>query len=414
MKVKKFLVAALMLVAASSYGQNIVGQDYKVSPNVITTAVPFVSISPDARGGSMGDCGVATDPDVYSMHYNPAKYVYLQDKFSAGLGYSPWLRNLVSDMNLAYLALAYKINDRSSVAGTLRYFSCGEINYRGSNNEDLGTFSPNEWALDATYSRMLGDYLSGAVAGRFIYSNLTQNQNDYGRPGVSVAADVAVYYKRPVEWFSSMDADILWGAAITNIGSKVSYNGSSDRRDFIPTTLRAGAGLKLELDEYNTLAFTAEATKLLVPSPPVISRDSMGNPMLNDDGTFQIAYGKDNNVSVVQGMIQSFYDAPGWGYNTETGELVNYGKFNEELAEINLGVGVEYWYNNIFAVRVGYFNETALKGNRKYVTLGAALKYNVFGLDVSYLVPVNTVAGSNPLENTLRFNLTYSMGGKKG
>lgn len=416
MKIKKLLLAAFLVTAAASYGQNnnVIGQDYSVSPNVITTAVPFVSISPDARGGAMGDCGVASDPDVYSMHYNAAKYVYLKDKFSAGLGYSPWLRNLVSDMNLAYLALAYKINDRSSVAGTLRYFSCGEINYRDQNNYDLGTFSPNEWAVDATYSRLLGDYLSGAVAGRFIYSDLTQNQTDYGRPGISVAADVAVYYKKPVEWFSNMDADIAWGVAINNIGSKISYNGSSERRDFIPTTLRAGASLKLELDEYNSLAFMADFTKLMVPSPPVIARDSMGNPQVNDDGSYKIAYGMDNNVSVVQGMIQSFYDAPGCGYNTYTGELVNYGKFYEELCEINFGVGVEYWYNNIFAVRAGYFNETALKGNRKFVTLGAALKYNVFGLDVSYLIPVNTVAGSNPLENTLRFNLTYSMGGKKG
>ena len=415
MKVKKILIAALMMVAAASYGQNnnYIGQDYSVSPNVITTAVPFVSISPDARGGSLGDCGVASEPDVYSMHYNAAKYVYLQDKFAAGLGYSPWLRNLVPDMNLAYLALAYKINDRSSVAGTLRYFSCGEIDFRDNNNHSLGKYSPNEWAIDATYSRMLGDYLSGAVAGRFIYSDLTQNQGEQARPGISVAADVAVFYKRPVEWFSSMDADFSWGAAITNIGSKISYSGISDRRDFIPTTLRAGANLKLELDEYNSLAFMVDFSKLMVPTPPVIARQENGSPILNPDGTYQILYGKDNNVSVVQGMIQSFYDAPGYGYNADN-ELVNYGKFYEELCEINIGGGIEYWYNNIFAVRAGYFNETALKGNRKYVTLGAALKYNVFGLDVSYLIPVNTVAGSNPLENTLRFNLTYSMGGKKG
>ena len=414
MKVKKTLIAALMMIAAVSYGQNnYIGQDYSVSPNVITTAVPFVSISPDARGGAMGDCGVASDPDVYSMHYNAAKYVYLEDKFAAGLGYSPWLRNLVPDMNLAYLALAYKINDRSSVAGTLRYFSCGEIEFRDNYNQSLGKYTPNEWAIDATYSRMLGDYLSGAVAGRFIYSDLTQNQGDMARPGISVAADVAVFYKRPVEWFSTMDADFSWGASITNIGSKVSYSGISDRRDFIPTTLRAGANLKLELDEYNSLAFMVDFSKLMVPTPPVLERNDNGSPQINPDGSYVIKYGYDNNVSVVQGMIQSFYDAPGYGYNSDN-ELVNYGKFYEELCEINIGGGIEYWYNNIFAVRAGYFNETALKGNRKYVTLGAALKYNVFGLDISYLIPINTVAGSNPLENTLRFNLTYSMGGKKG
>lgn len=414
MKVKKMLLAALILFAVNSFGQGYMGQDYSISPNVITTAVPFVSIAPDARGGSMGDCGVASAPDVYSMHYNPAKYVYLQDKFAAGLGYSPWLRKLTPDMNLAYLALAYKINDRSSVAGTLRYFSCGEIDFRDANNQELRKGRPNEWAIDATYSRMLGDYLSGAVAGRFIYSDLTQGVTDYSRPGWSVAADVGVYYKRQVEWFSSMDADFSWGVAINNIGSKVSYNQSSDRRDFIPTMLRAGAGLKLELDEYNSLAFNVDFTKLLVPSPPVIAVDSMGNPLHNDDGSYKIAYGYDNNVSVVQGMIQSFYDAPGYGWSETQQNYVHYGTFREELSEINFGVGIEYWYNNVFAVRAGYFNESALKGNRKYVTVGAALKYNVFGLDVSYLIPVNAVEGSNPLEKTLRFNLTYSMGGKKG
>ena len=395
MKIKKLLFAALMLVAAVSYGQN-------YTPNVITTAVPFVSINPDSRGGAMGDCGVATSPDVYSMHYNPAKYVFMEEKLSIGLGYSPWLRNLVPDMGLAYLAAAYKINDRSSVAATLRYFNAGEIDFRDQYNHSLGQYNPNEWAVDATYSRMLGDYLSGAVAGRFIYSNLIQNQADYARAGISVAADIGLYYLRPVEWFSSVDADFSWGVAITNIGSKVTYSASNNRRDFIPTTLRAGAGLKLELDEYNSLAFTFDLTKLLVPTPPI-----------KDVVTDSILYGKDNDVAVVTGIIQSFYDAPGYSWNQNDMKYDHIGTFYEELCEINIGAGIEYWYNNIFSVRAGYFNETALKGNRKYVTVGAALKYNVFGLDVSYLIPVGTVVGSNPLENTLRFNLTYAMGKKK-
>ena len=399
MKVKSLFLTALVFVAVASYGQYS-GQSY--APNVITTAVPFVSIAPDARGGSMGDCGVASEPDVYSMHYNPAKYVYLPEKLSIGLGYSPWLRNLADDMNLAYLAGAYKINDRSSVAATLRYFSCGDIEFRDDHNTLIGHYKPNEWAIDATYSRMLGDYLSGAVAGRFIYSDLTQGQVNDAKPGISVAADIGVYYKRPVEWFSSMDADFSWGVSITNIGSKINYNGMSLKKDFIPTTLRLGPSLRLGLDEYNSLAFNVDFSKLLVPTPP--ARDVM---------TGEIIAGYDNDVSTVMGMIQSFYDAPGMGYNYNTGEWETYGKFYEELCEINIGAGVEYWYNNIFAVRAGYFNETALKGNRKYVTVGAALRYNVFGLDVSYLIPVNTVAGSNPLENTLRFNLTYSMGKKK-
>ena len=219
------------------------------------------------------------------MHYNPAKYVFMENKLSVGLGYSPWLRNLVPDMGLAYLAAAYKINDRSSVAATLRYFNAGNIDFRDQYNHSLGQYNPNEWAVDATYSRMLGDYLSGAVAGRFIYSNLIQNQADYARAGISVAADVALYYKRPVEWFSSMDADIMWGVNINNIGSKVTYSASNNRRDFIPTTLRAGAGLKLELDDYNSLAFMFDLTKLLVPTPPI-----------KDVATDSILYGKDKSI----------------------------------------------------------------------------------------------------------------------
>lgn len=399
MKIKNLLIAALMLVAAVSYGQR--------RPNVITTAVPFISINPDSRGGAQGDCGVATSPDVYSMHYNPAKYAHMEDRLSIGLGYSPWLRNLVPDMNLAYLAAAYKINDRSAVALSLRYFSAGEVDFRDQYNQPLGAYNPNEWAIDATYSRMLGDYLSGAVAGRFIYSNLIQNQADYARAGISVAADIGLYYLRPVEWFKTVDADVSWGVAIKDIGSKVNYTTSSGRRDFIPTTLRVGAGLNIHIDEYNSLGFTFDLTKLLVPTPPIKAQ-----------GTDSILYGMDNDVAVVQGIIQSFYDAPGYAYNESyTGATAPYepiGKFYEELCEVNVGVGVEYWYNNLFSVRAGFFNEPNLKGGRRYVTVGAALKYSMFGLDVSYLIPVGTKYGSNPLENTLRFNLTFNLGKKKG
>ena len=392
-------MAVMVVVGARSYAQNqILGQN--LNPNVITTAVPFVSISPDARGGSMGDCGVASEADVYSMHYNPAKYTFLDQKMSIGLGYSPWLRNLVPDMNLAYLAFATKLNNESALGATLRYFSCGEITFTNENGQSQGDYRPNEWALDVTYSRMLTEYLSGAVAGRFIYSNLTQGVTEGSSVGWSVAADVAVYYKRPVEWFSDMDADFSWGVSINNIGSKVSYDFTTIDKDFIPTTLRFGPSLKMELDEYNSLAFMFDVTKLLVPTPPTYF-----------PGTDSLVYGMSDNVSVPVGMIQSFFDAPGYSFNDQ-GERVGKGPFYEELCEYNIGLGAEYWYNNVFAVRAGYFNEAALKGNRKYVTLGAALKYNVFGLDVSYLIPVNGTLGTNPLERTLRFNLTYDLAGK--
>lgn len=395
MKIKAFLLVAVMVaLGAKSYAQNqILGQS--LNPNVITTAVPFVSISPDARGGAMGDCGVSSEADVYSMHYNPAKYSFLKQNMSVGLGYSPWLRNLVPDMNLAYLAFATKLDSESALAATLRYFSCGEITFRDNEGNSLGDYKPNEWALDVAYSRMLTEYLSGAVAGRFIYSNLTQGQGEGSTVGWSVAADVAVYYKRPVEWFRDMDADFAWGVSVNNIGSKVSYNNTSVEKDFIPTTLRFGPSLNLQIDEYNSLAFMVDVTKLLVPTPPTYRNDS-------------IIYGMSDDVSVPVGIIQSFYDAPGYSFNDQD-EPVGKGSFYEELCEYNIGVGAEYWYNNVFAVRAGYFNETALKGNRKYVTLGAALKYNVFGLDISYLVPVNGTVGSNPLENTLRFNLTLDL-----
>ena len=413
MKFKSFLILAVLVMAGiQSYAQNqILGQS--LNPNVITTAVPFVSIAPDARGGSMGDCGVSSEADVYSMHYNPAKYTYLEDDLSVGLGYSPWLRNLVPDMNLAYLAFAKKLNKESAIGATLRYFSCGDITFRDNNGTDMGTYRPNEWAMDVTYSRMMTDYLSGAVAGRFIYSNLTQGITEGSSVGWSVAADVAVYYKRPVEWFRDIDADFSWGICVNNIGSKVSYNNTSVKKDFIPTTLRFGPGMKLKIDEYNSLAFSVDVTKLLVPTPPIYKLGPNGQPVQDPiTHEYEIEEGKSDDVSVMVGIIQSFYDAPGCSYD-DYGQLVNVGKFYEELCEYNIGLGAEYWYNNVFAVRAGYFNETAMKGNRKYVTLGASLKYNVFGLDVSYLVPVNGTVGTNPLENTLRFNLTYSIGAKK-
>ena len=366
-------------------GQNL---DY----NVISTAVPFMSIAPDARSSAMGGIGVSTSPDVYSMHWNPAKYAFIQEDFSVGLAYSPWLRTLVNDMNIAYLGMAKRVSPKSTVAATMRYFTLGDINYRGQNNDDLGTYSPNEWAVDVAYSRKLGKYISGSVAGRFIYSNLTQGIDTYSKPAISVAADIAVYYTRDVEWFSNIGANISWGAAITNIGSKMNYDESTLDKDFIPTNLRFGPTLKLDIDDYNSLAFSVDFNKLLVPTPPAYYPDSVGS-----DGRPVIAAGRDNEVGLVQGMIQSFYDAPGG--------------FKEELKEFTLGFGAEYWYNQVFTVRAGFFHEAQMKGNRRYVTLGAGLRYNVFSLDVSYLVPVNNTAtsGQNPLENTLRFSLTFNI-----
>lgn len=371
------------------YGQDL---DY----NVISTAVPFMMIAPDARSSAMGDVGVSTSPDVYSMHWNPAKYAFIEDDFSIGLAYSPWLRKLVPDMNIAYLGVSKRVSPKSTVAATMRYFSLGDITFTDENTYDLGTYSPNEWAIDVAYSRKLGKYISGAVAGRFIYSNLTQGVKDYSKAAISVAADVAVYYTRDVYWFNTVDANIAWGVSINNIGSKMNYNEANMEKDFIPTNLRLGPTLKLDIDEYNSLAFSVDLNKLLVPTPPVYQRDSKG-AIVFENGEPVIAAGKDNNVGPVQGIIQSFFDAPGG--------------FKEELKEFTIGAGAEYWYNNTFTVRTGFFHEAQMKGNRRYLTFGAGLRYNVFNIDVSYLVPVNNTAnsGTNPLESTLRLSLTFNL-----
>ena len=370
-------------------GQNL---DY----NVISTAVPFMIIAPDARSAGMGDIGVSTSPDVYSMHWNPAKYAFMEDDFSIGLAYSPWLRKLVPDMNIAYLAVSKRVSKKSTIAGSLKYFSLGEINFRDEYNNDKGSYSPNEFSVDLCYSRKLGDYLSASVAGRFIYSHLTQGVTNYSRAAWSVAADIAVYYQRPV-YFNTIDGEFSWGVAITNMGSKMSYTDANSRTDFIPTNLRLGPSLKLNIDEFNSLAFSFDLNKLLVPTPPIYAKDADGALIPDGNGGFVIEKGKNPNVSMLQGMFQSFYDAPGG--------------FSEELKEITIGIGAEYWYNKIFAVRAGFFHEAKMKGNHRYLTFGAGLRYNVFALDVSYLVPVNnsSTSGTNPLEGTLRFDLTFNI-----
>lgn len=400
MKRVKFLslVFVMIITAMNLKAQNkvdkVLGQN--LDYNVISTAVPFMMIAPDARSSAMGDIGVSTSPDVYSMHWNPAKYAFIEEDFSVGLAYSPWLRSLVNDMNIAYLAASKRVSPKATVAASLRYFSLGDINYTGQGGSDLGTYSPNEWAMDVTYSRKLGNYISGAVAGRFIYSDLTQGVLDYSKPAISVAADIAVFYTRDVYWFKDMDAVFSWGVSINNIGSKMNYNEASLKKDFIPTNLRFGPTLKLDIDDFNSLAFSVDINKLLVPTPPIYMKDSLGS-IIYDGTDPMIESGKNNEVGPIQGMIQSFFDAPGG--------------FKEELKEFTLGVGAEYWYNKTFNVRAGFFHESKMKGNRRYVTLGAGLRYNVFGLDVSYLVPVNNTAtsGTNPLESTLRFSLTFNL-----
>lgn len=346
----------------------------------ITTGVPFLTIAPDARAGGMGDVGVATSPDGNAIYWNAAKLAFVKDDMGFNISYVPWLQGLVDDIGLGYVSFYKQMGDDQTVGGSLRYFSLGNITFTNDEGGSLGTYKPNEWVIDLAYSRKLSENFSAAVTGKFIYSNLTLGQNINGvdsRAGTSVAADVSMFYRKPIE-LGGNDALVNVGLTINNIGTKISYT-SSTQKDFIPTNLRLGAGLEMDLDSYNSISFTAELTKLLVPTPPVL--DEEGNP---------IAPYMDNDVSVITGILHSFYDAP----------------FGEEMQEINIAGGLEYWYDKQFAVRGGYFYESAQKGNRQYFTLGAGLKYNVFSLDFSYLISTNP---NNPLKNTLRFTLAYEL-----
>lgn len=380
---KNRLVAALLLLPTLTWAQssNLLGQI-----NTITTAVPFLMISPDARAGGMGDAGVASSADISSIHWNPAKLVFAEKKMGVGISYTPWLRKLVPDINLAYLSFYNKPNENSAFAASLRYFSLGNIDFTNENGESTGSFNPKEFAIDVAYSRKLGENFSGGIALRYINSNLTGGitvGDQTSKAGNAVAADISIFYKKEME-LSGKDADFAFGLAITNIGNRISYS-ETGTKDFIPINLRLGPSLKLKLNDYNELTFLLDINKLLVPTPPVYSDST------NDDGTYIIVNGKDPNVGVAQGIFQSFGDAPGGG--------------KEELREINLCGGMEYWYDKQFAVRAGYFYEHKTKGNRKYFTLGVGLRYNVFGLDFAYLIPTEQ---RNPLENTLRFTLSFN------
>jgi hypothetical protein len=334
------------------------------------------------------------------MHWNPAKYAFVDKKMGFSLSFSPWLRKLVNDIYLGYLAGYYKIDDRQTVAMSMRYFSLGEILFTDETGQPLQYYAPYEFAIDATYARKFSENWSGGVAGRFIYSNLTQGQFVGGSEttaGISVAADVSIYYQNDIE-MGAVDGVFAWGLNISNIGTKISYNQANTEKDFIPTNFRIGPSLKINIDEYNSMTFLLDINKLLVPTPPIYARDdSTGQFLVDPAGEKIIASGMNPDVSVVQGMIQSWYDAPGG--------------FSEEMREFSFGGGIEYWYNKLFAIRGGFFYEDKTKGNRKFFTLGAGLKYNVFGIDFAYLIPLEQ---QNPLENTLRFSLLFDFEAFKG
>jgi len=384
-------VIALMIVPGISTAQtpdksNLLGQI-----NTITTAVPFLIISPDARAGGMGDAGVASTPDVNSIHWNPSKLAFVEKKMGFAISYTPWLRKLVPDINLAYVSFYNKLKNDQTIAASLRYFSLGDITFTDGTGNEIGQFNPAEFAFDIAYARKLSEKISGGIALRYINSNLTGGipaENIATKAGHSVAADISAYYTTEVE-IGKKDAVFSFGLNISNIGSKISYT-ETGRKDFIPINLRLGPALNFKLNEYNELAFIVDFNKLLVPTPPIY------DPTNVVDGEQQILFGKSPDVSVASGIFNSFSDAPGGG--------------KEELREVNISGGLEYWYDKQFAFRAGYFYEHELKGNRKYFTLGAGLKYNVFGLDFAYLIPTDQ---RNPLENTLRFTLLFDFASLK-
>jgi hypothetical protein len=399
MKRNFLMIVSLILIISEAYAQDNI--DYVNKLNTLTTAVPFLLISPDARGGGLGDAGVSSSADANSMHYNPAKYGFIDKSFGFSVSYSPWLRKLVNDINLAYLSGYYRINNRQVVAMSLRYFSLGNITFTNETGQTIQNYKPNEFSIDAAYAYKFTNTLSGAIALRYIYSNLTGGifvGGAQSKAGQSGAADVSLYYEKPIQ-VNKMSTVFAFGLNISNIGAKISYTENIER-DFIPTNLRLGASYKMNFDQNNSLGIMLDLNKLLVPTPPVYQLDSTGKYVYDPSGNKIILKGKDPNVGVVRGMLQSFYDAPGG--------------FKEELKEINYSFGLEYWYAKQFSIRAGYFNESKTKGNRKYLTVGAGLRYSVFGLDFAYLIPVTT---RNPLENTLRFTLLFDFDkvkGKKG
>jgi len=379
MKRTFFIVILLLSVA---YSIKTVGQT--VEPNPIFTAVPSLTIAPDARAGGMGDIGAATTPDVNSQYWNPSKYVFMESEAGVSLSYTPWLRSLVTDIDLIYMAGYYKFNPRQALSASMRYFSLGDIQIMDELGYEQNTAHPLEMAMDIAYSQMLSEKFSASAALRFIYSDLNNGVNMTGGsemyPGASVAADVSAYYRTPIT-LTTGKGQLALGLNLSNLGSKITYDKNATN-NFIPTNLRLGGSFDYDIDEYQRFSVSADVNKLLVPTT---------NPAkLNEDLNYY------NNMSTMTGIFQSFSDAPGG--------------MKEELQEIMWSVGAEYAYNKQFFVRAGYFNENQYKGNRKYFTAGAGFKLNVFQLDAGYVI---STSQSNPLDQTLRFSLSIDLIGLK-
>lgn len=357
--------------------------------NPVNYAVISQTIAPDARGGGLGDVGAATDPDVNSQYWNPAKYPFNISRAGVSLNFTPWLRSLVNDMNLAYLSGYYRIGDYSAVSASLRYFNMGEVYTENPDaNSKAMTINPYEMSLDVAYSLMLSEKFSLAAAIRWIYSDMRFDYKEDSSPASAFAADIAAYYQNYVV-IGQRECQLGVGLNISNIGSKITFSGE-EYSEFLPANLRLGASLMIPIDEYNRITLAADANKFLVPTVP---QQEEGEDAAEYKDRVLREY---NDVSAISGIFKSFSDAPGG--------------FKEEMEEINYGLGAEYVYNDKFALRAGYHHESQSKGNRKYFTVGAGFKMNVFSLDAAYVV---ATAKSNPLDQTLRFTLSFDMDGLK-
>lgn len=401
-----FTLAFVLLYSSLSFGQtseeDLQGRDGR---RIISTAVPFLNISPDTRHAGMGDVGVATSPDANAMYWNQAKLAFLEGQkgeqrdMGFSLSYTPWLRQLINDMSLSQLAGYKRLSDEEVIGVSLTYFDLGSMVFRDQNNNEIGEENPREFAFGTAYSRKLSDNLSVSLGLKYIYSNLSNGfvleSGGETRPGQSAAADLGVYYKKEYSGLAKKlgiyNANLALGANISNVGAKISYTNIDDG-NFIPTNLRLGTALTAEIDPYNKFTIAFDINKLMVPTPPAYYPDS-----LDDNNDPVIRSGMDPDRSMINGMFTSFVDAPGG--------------VREELQEIMMSVGIEYWYANALAVRAGYFYESAMKGNRKYFTVGIGVEYNMFGFDFAYLIPQMI---NHPLQDTVRFGLSYNINKQPG
>jgi hypothetical protein len=379
---KFYLFLAAAVISGVATAQNTTVNINGSKQNAITTAVPFVNISPDARSGGMGEAGVAISPDANSAYWNPSKLAFIEEPSNATLSYSPWMRQIFPDVNLGYLSYYKRLDDRNTIAASMRYFNLGSVDSYDDNLNSLGTLRPNEYSFDVSLARKFGDELSMGLTGRYIHSNLTQGAVINGQQtsaSNAIAADISLYYHTASHMFSD-EGSFAFGADISNIGTKMAYANAAPAY-FLPTNLRVGIAQTVNFDSYNQLTFAFDINKLLVPTPPI--RDANGN----------IIKGSDDNVSVVSGIFRSFTDAPGG--------------FSEQFQEFDFSPGFEYWYNHQLALRMGFFYENPNKGDRQYATFGAGYRIDNISIDMSYIAGREQ---NTPLANVVRFSLGYNFG----